>query len=83
MKIWGRTRRASTSSWAAVVLVEGITGTGKSNFCGSLLGPLRQRDRRCAVVSKMHVAASRIHGVTVDVWVQTHNSRGDTGCGGA
>jgi hypothetical protein len=46
--------------------IEGVAGTGKSHFVGSLAKELADDGRTMSAISKTHCASSRIGGVTAD-----------------
>ena len=52
------------------LLIEGIAGTGKSTFARGVVERLKSMGKKVAIISKTHVASSRIDGSTADVWVR-------------
>ena len=51
-------------------MIEGIAGTGKSTYARGIVERLKSMGKKVAIISKTHVASSRIDGSTADVWVR-------------
>jgi hypothetical protein len=54
------------------LLVEGPPGSGKSHLCKRIAEQLKAAGKKVAVISKTHVASSRVGGVTADHFVKRY-----------
>ena len=52
------------------LLVQGITGTGKSHFCLKLVEELRSMKKNVDIIAKTHTASARVYGCTADHYVR-------------
>ena len=62
------------------LLIEGLPGTGKSYFAKGIVERLIRLGKKVAIISKTHVASSRIGGLTADVWCRKYIMGGSPTC---
>ena len=60
------------------LFAQGLAGTGKSTYAKDLVSRLRAQGLKVECMTKTHVAAQRIQGVTCDHWVRRHVLNGRT-----
>ena len=62
-------------------LVEGIAGVGKTSFVrGCIERIARNSDKKIVILSKTHLASSRVNGHTADAWCRKHILSGTPKC---